>query len=287
MLTAAAWTGVDKPPVSALPAVRRAAVCLALAAVTSLAAAAPAAAHLVGRYDASRPLYVKGVVTDSSDGYPHGIILIDPAPPTRPPADLHALDAGDYKALGGRRVVSRARPVRATGSGALALLLTPAMYAEVSELDYPPERGDEVGAIVFRECDTDELLVELLRLSSRERVVRSTAHGDVDGCKDRVPEEDGWSDDGGEPSSAPAAGSEQAEPSGADGEPGTAGTADRGPGASNSRADSAANSVPVATVDPTDDGGLPPLLMVAGVVGSGLAALGGGLLAGRARRRQR
>jgi hypothetical protein len=263
-------------PAGPAPPLRRATMCLALTAVASLAAAAPATAHLVGRYDATRPLYVKGLVTDRSDGFPHGIILIDPGPPTRPPADLLALDSADYEALGGRPVVSRARPVRATGSGALALLLTPAMFAEVSELEHPPERGDKVGAIVFRECDTDELLVELLRISGRERVVRSSAHGDVDGCKDRVPEEDGWEDDGGAESSAPATG----------GEPGSEGTTDRGRAASSSGADAAADSVPVATVDPADDGGLPPLVMVAGVVGSGLAALGGGLIAGRARRGQ-
>jgi hypothetical protein len=278
MTTAAVSTGSERPAVSAHRALRRAAVSLALAAFASLAWVAPAAAHhgYEGRYDASRPLYVKGVVTDRSDGYPHGLIIIDPAPPTGPPPDLAALDAADYEALGGRRVVSRARPVRATGSGSLALLLTPAMSTDVAELEHPPKRGDVVGALVFRECDTDELLVQLLRLSARERVVRGGVHGDVNGCKDRVPEEDeGWADDpepnaGGEPE--PAA------------EQNAGANSDQGRGASGSRAESAEDSVPVATVE-TADGALPPLLMVAGVVGSGLAALGGGLVAARRARR--
>jgi hypothetical protein len=267
--TTATSTSSGRSAVPAHGPVRRcrAAASVALTAVASLGGAAPAAAHhgFEGRYDASRPLYVEGVVTDRSDGYPHGLIIIDPAAPTEPPADLRALDADDYKALGGRGVVNGARPVRATGAGSLALLLTPAMSTEVAQLGAPPGRGDDVGALVFRECDTHELLVQLLRLSARQRVIRSDdEHSEVDGCEDRE-EEEGWPDDEGE---------QDAWPSAADADDAATKRAER------------KDSVPVATAEPADDGGLSPLPMAIGAVGAGLTALGGGLVAGRRGRRR-
>jgi hypothetical protein len=41
------------------------------------------------------------------------------------------------------------------------------------QLDAPPAPSDNVGAVVFRERDTGELLIQLLRLSAEQRIVRT------------------------------------------------------------------------------------------------------------------
>jgi hypothetical protein len=80
-------------------------------------------------------------------------------------------------------VVTRSRPIEATGSGVLVLLLTPPMTTEVARRSPPPTRGQSVGAIVFRECSTGELRVQLLRLSATESLVRAgVLQNEVDGC---------------------------------------------------------------------------------------------------------
>jgi hypothetical protein len=50
-----------------------------------------------------------------------------------------------------------------------------------------PARGQTVGAIVFRECSTGELRVQLLRISAKESVVRvGVLQTEVDGCAPQV-----------------------------------------------------------------------------------------------------
>ena len=153
--------------------------------VTPLAVGRPADAHhgFSGRYDRSQPLYAEGVVMMSAYALPHGLITIRPSPPTAPPPDLGTLDERSYVMLGGRDVVTRTRPLEATGGGVLTLLLPPPMTTTVAGLPAPPARGDTVGAIVFRECDTGELRVQLLRISAQERVLRTgVIQREVDGC---------------------------------------------------------------------------------------------------------
>jgi hypothetical protein len=165
-------------------AVSRAAVILCIV-MTPIGMGAPAAAHhgFSGRYDRSQPLYAEGVITMSAYSLPHGLITIRPSPPTPPPPDLSTLDERSYLLLGGREVVTRTRPLEATGGGVLTLLLPPPMTTTVATLPAPPARGDTVGAIVFRECDTGELRVQLLRISAQERVLRSgVIQREVDGC---------------------------------------------------------------------------------------------------------
>jgi hypothetical protein len=158
---------------------RRALLVVAATFVTAVAAvltaATPASAHhgFTGKYDASRPLYVQGTVQSATYGYPHGLIHITPGEPTTAPSDLSGITAQEQQNLGGLNVVTGAAPVRATGEGQVTLLLPPPMTTEVAARGDRPEAGDQVGAVVFRECTTGELRVQLLRISDQERVVRS------------------------------------------------------------------------------------------------------------------
>ena len=150
-----------------------------------LASATFADAHhgFNGRYDRAHPLYVEGVVTQATYTLPHGLITIQPADPTGPPADLRTLSSGDYARLGGQDVILRAQPILATGGGLLTLLLPPPMTITAAELAAPPSRGQNVGAIIFRECSTGELRVQLLRMSATARIVRTgVIQREVDGC---------------------------------------------------------------------------------------------------------
>jgi hypothetical protein len=155
-------------------------------ATTSLWGALPAEGHhgFNGRYDRSKPLYIEGNVTTATYNQPHALINIEPLPPKPPPADLFALDATSYERLGGRAVVERSAPLQATGQGVLTLLLPPPMTSDAARLPKPPARGDTVGAIVFRECSTGELRVQLLRLSATERLVRNgVIQREVESCE--------------------------------------------------------------------------------------------------------
>jgi hypothetical protein len=136
-----------------------------------------------GRYDRSKPLYIEGQITQATYIQPHGLITVEPSPPSPPPADLLRLNDRQYSDLGGRDVVTRAQPIQATGGGVLVLLLTPPMTSTVAGRPAPPARGQSVGAIVFKECSTGELRVQLLRLSPTETLVRQgVLQREVDGC---------------------------------------------------------------------------------------------------------
>lgn len=159
---------------------------VAVAALLTLQApAVMAQAHhgFGGRYDRSKPLYIEGQITQATFSLPHGLITIEPSPPSPPPADLLQLSSNDYARLGGRDVVTRSQPIQATGGGVLVLLLTPPMTSEVAARAAPPARGQSVGAIVFRECSTGELRVQLLRVSPTDTLVRQgVLQREVDGC---------------------------------------------------------------------------------------------------------
>jgi hypothetical protein len=153
--------------------------------VTVLAATTPAQAHhgFTGRYDRSNPLYIEGQITQATYQLPHGLITIEPSQPAGPPADLLELSSAAYVRLGGRDVVTRSRPIEATGGGVLVLLLTPPMTTEVFNRSAPPSRGEPIGAIVFRECSTGELRVQLLRVSATDTIVRAgVLQNEVNGC---------------------------------------------------------------------------------------------------------
>jgi hypothetical protein len=192
---------------------------LALATVTAaaavlVAAAAPASAHhgFTGEYHASAPLYVHGTVQSATYGYPHGLIHITPGPAVAAPADLQQLSSREQVNLGGLDVVTTAAPVSAEGDGQLTLLLPPPMTTEVAARGDRPEAGAQVGALVFRECTTGELRVQLLRISAQQHVVRSgVMQTEVQGCP-------GGSARTGQPAataSAPVAVATVREPSGA------------------------------------------------------------------------
>jgi len=158
--------------------------------LTAIAPAAPAEAHhgFTGRYDRSKPLYIAGQITQATYTLPHGLITIEPAPPSEPPADLLQLNPRQYSDLGGRDVVTRAQPIQATGGGVLVLLLTPPMTSEVAARTAPPTRGQSVGAIVYRECSTGELRVQLLRVSATDTLVRQgVLQREVNGCDELTP----------------------------------------------------------------------------------------------------
>jgi hypothetical protein len=156
---------------------------VALLAVMPPAATAQAHHGFTGRYDRSKPLYVEGQITQATYNLPHGLITVEPSPPGPPPGDLLKLTENQYSLLGGREVVTRAQPIQATGGGVLVLLLTPPMTSEIAGRSTPPARGQRVGAIVFRECSTGELRVQLLRMSSTETLVRQgVLQREVDGC---------------------------------------------------------------------------------------------------------
>jgi hypothetical protein len=164
---------------------------VALAALlTIIAPSVTAQAHhgFNGRYDSSKPLYIEGQITQATYLQPHGLITIEPSPPSPPPADLLRLNERQYSDLGGREVVARAQPIQATGGGVLVLLLTPPMTGEVAQRAAPPTRGQSVGAIVFKECSTGELRVQLLRLSATETLVRQgVLQREVNGCDQPTP----------------------------------------------------------------------------------------------------
>jgi hypothetical protein len=155
----------------------------ATAALVSGAGAASAHHGFTGEYDAARPLYVQGTVDSATYGYPHGLIHINPARPATAPTDLTELSPQEQDNLGGLDVVTKAAPVQAAGEGQLTLLLPPPMTTEVAGRADRPEAGDNVGAVVFRECTTGELRVQLLRISAQEHIVRSgVMQTEVDRC---------------------------------------------------------------------------------------------------------
>lgn len=157
--------------------------------IITIISAAPAEGHhgFTGRYDRSKPLYIEGQITQATYMLPHGLITIEPSPPTPPPPDLFELSGDAYARLGGRDVVVRTQPIQATGGGVLVLLLTPPMTTDMAGRAAPPARGQAVGAIVFRECSTGELRVQLLRISPKESVVRvGVLQTEVDGCSPQV-----------------------------------------------------------------------------------------------------
>jgi hypothetical protein len=163
-----------------LPVAAALVVCLTIAG-----SALPAEAHhgFGGRYDRSKPLYIEGQITQATYALPHGLITIEPSAPTAPPADLLQLNNVQYNQLGGRDVVTRAQPIQATGGGVMVLLLTPPMTSEVAFRPTQPVRGQSVGAIVYRECSTGELRVQLLRISATDTLVRQgVLQREVDGC---------------------------------------------------------------------------------------------------------
>lgn len=166
-------------------------VAVAVAALLTLMAPAPTAqAHhgFNGRYDRSKPLYIEGQITQATYIQPHGLITIEPSPPSPPPADLLELTTNSYARLGGREVVTRAQPIQATGGGVLVLLLTPPMTSEVAARTAPPARGQRVGAIAYRECSTGELRVQLLRMSATDTLVRAgVLQREVEGCDEPTP----------------------------------------------------------------------------------------------------
>jgi hypothetical protein len=160
----------------------------ALLTITAPAVTAQAHHGFNGRYDSSKPLYIEGQITQATYLQPHGLITIEPSPPSPPPADLLRLNERQYSDLGGREVVTRAQPIQATGGGVLVLLLTPPMTGEVAQRAAPPTRGQSVGAIVFKECSTGELRVQLLRLSATETLVRQgVLQREVNGCDQPTP----------------------------------------------------------------------------------------------------
>jgi len=165
---------------------RQLAIAIGAATLGVLASAAGQAdAHhgFNGRYDRAHPLYVEGVVTQASYTLPHGLITIQPSEPATPPADLRALNSSDYAMLGGQELVLGAQPIVATGGGLLTLLLPPPMTLTAAALAAPPSRGQNVGAIAFRECSTGELRVQLLRMSATARILRTgVIQREVDGC---------------------------------------------------------------------------------------------------------
>ena len=164
---------------------------ISLAVVTlSIALATSADAHhgFSGRYDRSKPLWVAGNITQATYNQPHALINIEPAAPAPPPADLLSLSADAYQRLGGRDVVTRSQPIAVSGPGILTLLLNPVMTSDVGVRGSPPARGQDVGAIVYRECSTGELRVQLLRMSASDVVVRDSARQrEVDGCDEPSP----------------------------------------------------------------------------------------------------
>jgi hypothetical protein len=150
-----------------------------------LASTTPALSHhgFTGRYDRSHPLYIEGQITQATYQLPHGLITIEPSQPAGPPPDLFELPSAAYVRLGGRDVVTRSRPIEPVGGGVLVLLLTPPMTTEVQARPAPPTRGQPIGAIVFRECSTGELRVQLLRVSATDTLVRAgVLQTEVDGC---------------------------------------------------------------------------------------------------------
>jgi hypothetical protein len=162
---------------------------LAVAVAVLITASAPATfaeGHhgFNGRYDRSKPLYIEGQITQATYIQPHGLITVEPSPPNPPPDDLLRLNDRQYAALGGRDVVTRSQPIQGTGGGVLVLLLTPPMTSEVAGRSAPPARGQSVGAIVYRECSTGELRVQLLRVSATDTLVRQgVLQREVDGCE--------------------------------------------------------------------------------------------------------
>jgi hypothetical protein len=153
--------------------------------VTMLASATPALSHhgFTGRYDRSHPLYIEGQIAQATYQLPHGLITVEPSQPVGPPPDLLELPGAAYVRLGGRDVVTRSRAIDPVGGGVLVLLLTPPMTTELQARPAPPSRGQPIGAIVFRECSTGELRVQLLRVSATDTLVRAgVLQTEVDGC---------------------------------------------------------------------------------------------------------
>jgi len=151
----------------------------------SLSAAAPAQAHhgFTGEYDASAPLYVAGTVVSATYGYPHGLVRVRTHQAAPPPQDLLDLSDAEQRKFGGLDVVRNAEPVQAADEAELTLLLPPPMTTELAGLPDRPTTCADVGAVVFRECSTGELRVQLLRISNEHRVVRSgVMQTEVESC---------------------------------------------------------------------------------------------------------
>lgn len=114
-------------------------------------AAGNAVAHHggTGDYDAGNPVYLTGTVTQASYGSPHVLLTIQVPNDAEVPEELNGYEYW------------RQAP-QLTGAGEeRELLLPPDLTAEVGSLANRPEIGDEVSAIAYNRCETDEYEGEL------------------------------------------------------------------------------------------------------------------------------
>lgn len=175
--------------------IRQALLALALVLPAFWFLAAPAAAHHggTGDYDGSRPLYLRGTVTDVRYGYPHAVLEIDVPNDLAVPEDLAGREGVEL--IRGREYWQGAPSAEGAG-GHRELLLPPDMTGTIGAMPNRPAVGDEVSAIVYRRCDEEddspyagELRVQWLAFADETLTYQGTITRITDGCPDTSDEE--------------------------------------------------------------------------------------------------
>lgn len=152
---------------------------LATLAMLLAALAAPASAHhgFTGRYDASRPLWIEGVVTRAYFGQPHAEVVIRTEPTLAPPTTRPALgSAADI-------IGDRPLEVRADTRGRVVRIEFPPVAAFFA-LGTSVSVGDRVAVIAYRNCEAPhQLRGQWIRPESGRPTVRSgRVQAQVEGC---------------------------------------------------------------------------------------------------------
>lgn len=135
-----------------------------------------------GRYDASRPLYLRGRVIQARYGFPHGQLRIEVPSDVTVPSRLPGVEElRGHDAWAGP-------PVPEGAGQARDLLLPPDITGTLGDLPGRPNVGDEVAAIVYRRCDdqgdrySGELRVQMLYAAGGAHPYRGSITRIVDRC---------------------------------------------------------------------------------------------------------
>ncbi|MBX9910547.1 MAG: hypothetical protein K2Z25_17755 [Beijerinckiaceae bacterium] len=149
---------------------------MSLALGLVLAGAGTSLAHhgFTGAYDASRPLYLEGVVERATLALPHVELIVDVAQPAPPPQALPRLET-----LGIPDIAARLRPIEA---GRHRIQIAGTNF--VAELQGRIKVGDRVALIALRNCrPPHEVRSRWIRLADGDVVARGGAtQAEVQGC---------------------------------------------------------------------------------------------------------
>lgn len=138
-------------------------------ATAAVVATTPAIAHhgFTGRYDVSSPIYINGIVEAATFGFPHAVIEITSSCASAPPALTAEFGTGLVAVSSEQRLTVEFPPV-----------------GIFNDLEGRIAGGDQIGMVVFRNCDPPhQLRAQWVAPVAGEPVLRNRRLQDeVEGC---------------------------------------------------------------------------------------------------------